>query len=41
MHDLTPLASGAPRQITATGPADQFEVLTRAVFNAEIGRAHV
>ena len=34
MHDLTPLASGAPRQITATGPADQFEVLTRAVFNA-------
>jgi len=34
MHDFTPLPSGAPRQISATGPADQFEVLTRAVFNA-------
>lgn len=34
MHDLTPLASGQPRQITPTTPADYFEVLTRAVFNA-------
>lgn len=34
MHDFTPHASGAPRQITARTPADSFEVLTRAVFNA-------
>ncbi|MBW3605246.1 MAG: DNA-3-methyladenine glycosylase I [Actinobacteria bacterium] len=34
MHDFTPLESGAPRQITPTTPADYFEVLTRAVFNA-------
>jgi 3-methyladenine DNA glycosylase Tag len=34
MHDFTPLESGAPRQITPTGPADYFEVLSRAVFNA-------
>ena len=36
MHDFTPLESGAPRQITPTTPADHFEVLTRAVFNAGI-----
>jgi hypothetical protein len=34
MHDLSPHASGAPRQIAATRPADYFEVLSRAVFNA-------
>lgn len=34
MHDFTPHESGAPRQITPTSPADYFEVLTRAVFNA-------
>ncbi|CAN5825013.1 hypothetical protein BH23ACT10_BH23ACT10_01660 [soil metagenome] len=34
MHDLSPLASGQPRQITPTTPADYFEVLTRAVFNS-------
>lgn len=34
MHDFTPHESGAPRQITARTPADFFEVLTRAVFNA-------
>ncbi len=34
MHDFTPHDSGAPRQITPTGPSDWFEVLTRAVFNA-------
>lgn len=34
MHDFTPLDSGAPRQITPRTPADYFEVLTRAVFNA-------
>jgi len=44
VHDFTPLASGAPRQIPAAGPADQFEVLTRAVFNAgmtwRVAQAH-
>jgi 3-methyladenine DNA glycosylase Tag len=34
MHDFTPHESGAPRQITPASPADYFEVLTRAVFNA-------
>jgi 3-methyladenine DNA glycosylase Tag len=34
MHDFTPHPSGAPRQITPASPADYFEVLTRAVFNA-------
>jgi 3-methyladenine DNA glycosylase Tag len=34
MHDFSPLPSGAPRQITPHSPADHFEVLTRAVFNA-------
>lgn len=34
MHDFTPHETGAPRQIKATTPADHFEVLTRAVFNA-------
>lgn len=34
MHDFIPHASGAPRQITPASPADYFEVLTRAVFNA-------
>lgn len=34
MHDFTPLDSGAPRQIVPSSPADYFEVLTRAVFNA-------
>lgn len=36
MHDFTPHESGAPRQITPESPADYFEVLTRAVFNAGI-----
>lgn len=36
MHDFTPEVSGAPRQITPRSPADYFEVLTRAVFNAGI-----
>jgi 3-methyladenine DNA glycosylase Tag len=34
MHDFTPHPDGAPRQITPQSPADHFEVLTRAVFNA-------
>lgn len=34
MHDFTPHESGAPRQISPQSPADYFEVLTRAVFNA-------
>jgi 3-methyladenine DNA glycosylase Tag len=34
VHDFTPLESGAPRQLVPRSPADYFEVLTRAVFNA-------
>lgn len=34
MHDFTPYPSGVPRQITPMSPADYFEVLSRAVFNA-------
>lgn len=34
MHDLSPLESGAPRQITPHDLSDYLEVLTRAVFNA-------
>ena len=34
MHDFTPHESGAPRQIIAQMPADFFEILTRAMFNA-------
>jgi 3-methyladenine DNA glycosylase Tag len=34
MHDLSPHASGEPRQIHPQAPADYFEVLSRAVFNS-------
>lgn len=34
MHDLSPHDTGEPRQINPETPADYFEVLTRAVFNA-------
>jgi 3-methyladenine DNA glycosylase Tag len=34
MHDLSPHASGEPRQIRPQQPSDYFEVLSRAVFNA-------
>ncbi len=33
-HDYTPHDSGEPRQITPEGPADVFETMARAMFNA-------